>query len=262
MKLERDVTLQEVDNFTKTGGGPLSSTGIQATAFLTTKYAAERGQPDWPDIQYLLLGTGLYGRQDKEFSRSFNIRPGVMSKLYGEGAKDVDSFQIMNCLSRPHSTGSVTLQGKDPLLPPLLDANYFADDRDVKAIVEGAKLAVHIMENAPSMKAMNCRLHHVPLPGCEHVQFRSDAYWECFHRHYSLTVYHQSGTCAMGRRDSPRAVVDSELRVIGTQNLRVVDASVMPAVTSGNTNAPTIMIGEMGANMIKSSWGKLNELIK
>ena len=66
----------------------------------------------------------------------------------------------------------------------------------------------------------------------------------------------------MGRRDSPMAVVDSELRVIGAQNLSVIDASLMPNVTTGNTTAPTIMIAEMGVHMIKSAWDSVNELIK
>ena len=261
MRLERDITPKEVDEFTRTGHGPLSSTGIQASAFLTSQVAKARGQPDWPDIQYLLLGTGVYGRQDQETSRSFNIKPGIMRKFYEE-AKGKDSFQIMNMVSRPFTRGEVRLQSRDPLLPLLFDPKYFEDPRDMEVCIEGAKRAVDLVENSKTFRAMNGRLLNVSFPGCEHVEFKSDAYWECFHRHYSLTVYHQSGTCAMGRRDSPMAVVDSELRVIGTQNLRVIDASIMPSVTTGNTNAPTIMIAEMGAHMIKSAWDGVNELIK
>jgi len=72
----------------------------------------------------------------------------------------------------------------------------------------------------------------------------------------------QVGTCSMGKKEDKNAVVDSELKVIGTKNLRVIDASIMPIISNGNTNAPTIMIGEMGAHFIKQAWSKLNEIIR
>ena len=99
IRLERGITPVEVEfinEFTRTGSGPLSSTGIQASTFLTSEVAKARGQPDyWPDIQYVLLGTGVYGRQDQETSRSFNIKSGTVRQFY-EQAKGKDSFQIMN----------------------------------------------------------------------------------------------------------------------------------------------------------------------
>ena len=76
-----------------------------------------------------------------------------------------------------------------------------------------------------------------------------DNYWECFARHLTMSMYHPTGTCAMGK------VVDNELRVIGVDNLRIVDASVMPEITSGNTNAPVIMIAEKASDMIRNYWG-------
>jgi len=83
----------------------------------------------------------------------------------------------------------------------------------------------------------------------------TDAYWDCTTRHYTSTIYHPVGTAKMGPSSDPTAVVDSRLRVHGIQNLRVADASIMPTLVSGNTNAPVVMIGEKAADLIKQDWG-------
>ena len=92
------------------------------------------------------------------------------------------------------------------------------------------------------------------MPGCENLAFGCDAYWECAVRRQTGPENHQAGSCRMGPPDDPGAVVDPQLRVHGIDRLRVIDASVMPVVTSGNTNAPTIMIAEKGSDMIKNRW--------
>jgi len=84
----------------------------------------------------------------------------------------------------------------------------------------------------------------------------SDEYFECFLRHWSHTIYHPAGTCKMGPVSDPMAVVDSVLKLHGIQNLRVIDASIMPALVGANTNAPSIMIGEKGSSIIIEKWGK------
>lgn len=93
-----------------------------------------------------------------------------------------------------------------------------------------------------------------PFPGCEDYPFASEDYWKCCLRLYASSLQHQSGTCKMGPVGDPDAVVDPELKVHGVDNLRVVDASIMPTIPAGHTNAIVIMIAEKASDMIKNSW--------
>lgn len=93
-----------------------------------------------------------------------------------------------------------------------------------------------------------------PFLGCAHLKFASDDYWKCCLRLYGSSLQHQSGTCKMGPTSDPEAVVDPQLRVHGIDNLRVVDASVMPTIPAGHTNAIVIMIAEKASDLIKNSW--------
>nr|CAH7724673.1 unnamed protein product [Callosobruchus chinensis] len=114
-------------------------------------------------------------------------------------------------------------------------------------------IAINISESR-AFKRFGSRLHRIPFPNCKHLQFASDAYWECHIRTISMTIYHPVGTCKMGPDSDKEAVVDPRLRVYGVSGLRVIDASIMPTIPSGNTNAPAIMVGEKGADLIKEDW--------
>lgn len=129
-----------------------------------------------------------------------------------------------------------------------------------------------------AMKKFNTTFNKYRIPGCQDLEFLSDEYWACQARHISLTIYHPVGTAKMGPDSDPMAVVDARLKVkgkpiteisieldiprreifAGVKNLRVVDCSIMPYITSGNTNAPVIMIAEKASDMIKEDWGALD----
>lgn len=135
-----------------------------------------------------------------------------------------------------------------------MDPNYFGDRFDMDTLVAGAKIALRVAEETKVFKQFGSRVHRIPFPNCKQFKFLSDEYIECHIRTISMTIYHPVGTCKMGPANDLGAVVDPRLRVYGVKGLRVIDASIMPTIPSGNTNAPAIMVGEKGADLIKQDW--------
>jgi len=146
-------------------------------------------------------------------------------------------FTLVSILLRPQSRGSLKLRSRDPFEPPLIQPNYLDSPDDLQVLIEGIRLAHRVA-------AVNA---FVPFRGEE--QYPGAQSEEEAIRHGAETLYHPVGTCKMG--NDQEAVVDSQLRVYGMQGLRVVDASIMPTIISGHTNAPTIMIAEKAADLIR-----------
>jgi choline dehydrogenase-like flavoprotein len=153
-------------------------------------------------------------------------------------------FSCHLCKLRPESRGVVRLASAHPLAAPEIDPRFLSDPRDLDTMIRGARVTRAILEAEPLAK-----YRHRELFGAERA--RSDADWEAHIRARADTIYHPVGTCRMGV-DS-MAVVDPDLRVHGVPGLRVVDASIMPRLVSGNTNAPTIMIAEKAADAIRAA---------
>ncbi|KAH9631956.1 hypothetical protein HF086_000293 [Spodoptera exigua] len=155
----------------------------------------------------------------------------------------------------PASRGSIYLQSKDPRVHPIIDPNYFGDPADLELTVTGIKMLTKIV-NTTEFKNINGFLGRMEWPPCDNYELDSRDYWKCICIEMVVSVYHPAGTCQMGP-DPKTSVVSSRLKVHGVRNLRVIDASVMPTLTSGNTNAPTGMIGERGAELILEDYDKL-----
>lgn len=199
--------------------GELTSNMAQAGGFVKSDPAQAI-----PDLQWHLVPF-VYSNHGQDLAPLF--------KYY--------AFTLMTCFLRPESRGTIKLASSDPLAPPLIDANYLATPRDMDALVKGFKLARKVLEQ-PAFAPH--RLQEFE-PG---AAVQSDEQIRDFIRSRAETVYHPVGTCKMGR--DAMAVVDPRLRVHGLAGLRVVDASVMPTLIGGNTNAPTTMIAERAADLI------------
>ncbi|CAG2171000.1 unnamed protein product [Oppiella nova] len=160
------------------------------------------------------------------------------------------TFTILPIVLRPRSRGWIRLETADPYAQPLIEPNIFDSDQDLNVLVEGMKLALKVAKT-PALRAYNAQPFQTTFPGCEGLELYSEPYLRCMARVYTITSWHPSGTCKMGFKTDPSAVVDPMGRVFGVRGLRVVDASVMPNVVSGNTNAPTIMLAEKMADHVK-----------
>jgi choline dehydrogenase len=196
--------------------GPLTLAASQVTIFT-------RSSPDVarPDIQ-------------------FHMQP-LSADKPGQGAHRFSAFTSSVCQLRPYSRGSVEIRSADPLAYPAIHANYLSDERDHAVVIGGIKVARRIAA-APSLAK------HIVSEFIPGAQYSTDSELLDAARRFSQSIYHPAGTCKMGR--DAMAVVDERLRVRGLGKLRVVDASIMPELVSGNTNAPTIMIAEKGSDMI------------
>jgi choline dehydrogenase-like flavoprotein len=170
----------------------------------------------------------------------------VIGKLVDHGRKTVfgHGYSCHVCLLRPKSRGSLTLASADPLAAPRIDPNFLADPDDASRLVRGFKVMRDILQQ-PALAGLGGR-ELAASAGA-----RDDAAIEAFVRSHADTIYHPVGTCRMG--NGPMDVVDAQLRVRGLEGLRVVDASIMPSIVGGNTNAPVIMIGEKAADLIRQS---------
>jgi choline dehydrogenase-like flavoprotein len=200
--------------------GWITSCVSESNGFVSTT-----GNTDHPDIQLAFLPSIV-----DNHTRNVHL---------GHG------YTLHTTLMRPKSRGSVTLQSADPSQAPLIDPGFFTHPDDMATSIKGARIGFGILEAQALAAYRGKRLHDFDI--------NDDAAMEAFLRKNCDTEYHPVGTCKMGPDSDPMAVVDAQLRVRGIDKLRVVDASIMPHLVSGNTNAPTMVIGEKAADLIRQA---------
>lgn len=214
------------------GKGALTSAGTQATGFFATPIAKARGEGDWSDVQIIVCGVSAGENFPSEIARGFGLSRELWEEYYSH-AIGYHSFFLIVSHARPLARGYIRLRNTDPMTPVRIQPNYLDNQHDVDSLVEGLKQSVRIVEETETFQAIGGRFTDRALPGCEHLKFRSDKYWECFARINSVSLHHIVGSSTMGDEASPGSVVDTQLRVIGVTGLRVMDASAMPRVPIG-----------------------------
>ncbi|XP_045617718.2 glucose dehydrogenase [FAD, quinone]-like [Procambarus clarkii] len=243
--------LGALKEYLRQGSGPLTT--VNAELVNAWVKVGDEGEPDQPDIQLFLssvattadsgaLYPAVWGLDRQKFKEYFK-------SIYGKAA-----FSMRPTLVHPKSRGTVTLRSRDPREPPNIDPNFLSHPHDVAMLVKGINFTLALGNTPAFTRHLRAKFYDKVLPECRELVYGSESYWECYIRHMATTTFHLAGTCKMAPLSDPLGVVDHNLRVRGVSRLRVVDASIMPFVTTGNTNAPTIMIAEAAAHIINTHW--------
>lgn len=244
-------------DFFLNGGGPLSDNNIGSNGYYNTKHNPDKTRPDAQMHSCAYAHGNDFGAAMKD---SYRYKGQSWEYMF-EPYLGMETSYLLPTLSRPKSRGFIRLKSNDYREQPIIEHRYVSHPDDMKVLVEGMKFA-HAMKDTKAFQENGVTPFRPDKYFCGDYEPYSDPYWECFVRHWALTVYHQSGTCKMGPKDDKTAVVDPRLRVYGIESLRVIDASIMPTIVSGNTNGPVIMIGEKGADMILQDWADSTDSTK
>jgi len=249
----KQEALRRITQWVTTGESLVSSSLYEAAAW----YSTGLGDPHTHDAQ---LSIFVCGYNDDIWRRCLKVDPKVFFTDPDKSlAADAETVLILANPVQPHSEGEIKLASADPTAQPDIRMNYLADPHDLKVFIKVLRRALDVVEHWPNPGQLGALM--VPPFLAEKHGYRegdtpTDAMLEDWTRHYAFTVYHATSTCRIGD------VVDPQLRVKGVKKLRVADASIMPNVISGNTNAACIMIGEKAAEMLALEHGvKLTEIV-
>ncbi|KAL6266502.1 hypothetical protein P5V15_003351 [Pogonomyrmex californicus] len=233
--------------------GPLTLPGAcEIIGFINTEDPEKHDSP--PDIELLFASASFKG--EYIFSRLLRLNKSLRQKWDEQIGSHGWSLGII--LLKPKSRGRITLLANDINVKPEIVPNYLDHPDDVKTTIAGIRAALNISQTK-SMRAFDSQLFNITYTECNKYKYDSNDYWTCALKLLASTLFHFSGTCKMGPKGDPTAVVDPRLKVFGVQGLRVADASIMPEIISGHINLPVYMIAEKAADLIKEDWGYLEK---
>ena len=245
-----ELHIPQIYEFIAKGCGPLASYSCLYT-FHNTK---SNTRPDWPNI-VLAAFVQKMNRNISEVCAKYGERVPEWRQYYRPYLGQYYLRSDAN-LRRPRSFGSLRLSCTDPFSKPLIDPNFFNVTQDLDDLVEATKFLVYVLKESAISK--HIEFNENPIPGCklcpDRPIYECDSYIRCYIKLNGEKELHPVGTCRMGSVERPDVVVDPTLKVKHVSRLRVCDASIMPFVPNGNTNSPTIMIGEKCADLIKDDY--------
>ncbi|TMW49171.1 hypothetical protein DOY81_005761 [Sarcophaga bullata] len=226
--------------------GPLASSST-LIGFINTPKENQQNKSDIMMVTHFSKPT----RESNVFD-FLQFKPDLVEKFLNR-VENQTILEIQGLIIKTKSRGSVKLKSTDPSQGPLIYNNYALASHDRQTLLRFVRF-VQKLAKTSAFKQYGLELITVPLEECDKFPFDSNNYWFCYIKYFYISAWHGVGTCRMGPASDASAIVDQRLRVHGVRGLRVIDASIMPNITSGNTNGPTIMIAEKGAQLIKEDW--------
>ncbi|XP_072375644.1 glucose dehydrogenase [FAD, quinone]-like, partial [Diabrotica undecimpunctata] len=280
----------EVFKFWKLGTGALTCTGgVEGLLYFKSK-VSDDPDPLNPDVELIFLAGTIAADNGQLYTKLFNVPRDTYDRIWKRYEKKAsisrrrtkyaylklplnrqinespayniakncaiaNILEIMPMLTHPKSFGFVKLASKNPFRWPKYYANFLSDpqNHDIKTFIAAIR-EIQRISTSPTLKQLGATIVRTPLPGCEHLVFDSDEYWECGLRSLTSSVWHQVSTCKMGPKADPEAVVNNKGEVYGVENLRVADTSIIPFPLSAHTTGPSYMIGERISDFIKDKW--------
>ncbi|KAJ8964198.1 hypothetical protein NQ314_005067, partial [Rhamnusium bicolor] len=255
INMEMISALATTGEFLKNGTGPMTSLGgVEGIGYIKT--SVSRNVQDQPDIELIFVGGSLASDYGLITRVGMRIRDDVYDSIF-RPLHFKHYWTIFPMLLHPKSIGWLKLRTANPYDRPLFYGNFFTDpnNEDIQTFIAAIRF-IQRLSNTAAFQKYGSYLNPRPMAGCKHLTFDSDQYWECTLRSIAVTLHHQVGTVKMGPSNDSTAVVNNRLQVYGIDRLRVADCSIIPFALSAHTNAPSIMVGEKAADIIKEFWGQ------
>lgn len=243
-----ESNLQHLYQFLTNRTGVFSTLGI--THLMT--FISTVDDPKYPDTQYHYFFLPRNDPFTRHLFDLFGYHENIVESIV-QANNEAAIGLIASVLLNPKSVGKIELNSADPFDYPKIYRNYFAEQEDVTTAVRSMRV-LQKLSHTNAFKVADVEVVKIDVPECRTLVYDSDDYWRCYVKQLASTLYHPVGTVKMGPDSDGDAVVDGTLQVKGVNGLRVADASIMPKIVSGNTNAPTIMIGEKVSDFIKQKW--------
>lgn len=240
------LTEDDVYEYLKNRKGILAQNSVLSVSFVGfINSDGNLNDPSWPNIQ----SQAFFQINRTTFTDPFHWFNKTYLDKYNRILQNNSIYNFVAILVRPESSGRVFINSTNPLDRIRIVPNYFSNRKDIDTLIAG----VRQMQRLAKTKSMRDMLTE-PLYFTEHPDPDSDDFWEADIRNFAATIYHPVGTCKMAPEGDPTGVVDPRLRVKGVKGLRVIDASIMPTTTTGNTNAPVVAVAEKGADLVKEDY--------